>query len=144
MTVATVVHDDGRYLLVEEEIRGNQVFNQPAGHLEPDESLIDGAIRETLEETGHTVEIIGLLGIYQWKNAHNDKQFVRVTFGARSIAYDEHAQLDEGIVRCLWLSRPEIEQQNGRLRSPMVLRNIDDFENGRLHPVELIQYVGTE
>lgn len=144
MTVATVIHDDDRYLLVEEDIRGKRVFNQPAGHLEPGESLTEAALRETMEETGHTIELTGLLGIYQWRNAHNDKEFVRATFIGRSIDVDEHAILDDGVLRALWLTRHEVEGLNSQLRSPMVMRNIEDFERGQRFPLGLIQHVGTE
>ncbi len=144
VTVATVVHEAGRYLFVEEEIRGARVFNQPAGHLEPGESLIDAAIRETREETGHTVVPDALLGIYQWRNGHNDKEFVRVTFIAHSLTVDTDAPLDDGIIRALWLDRQAVEALNGQLRSPMVLRNIEDFERGQSFPLQLIQHVGIE
>jgi len=144
VTVAAVIHNDGRYLLVEEEIRGKRVYNQPAGHLEPAESLADAARREAFEETGHTLDLEALLGIYQWRNGHNDKEFVRVTFIARSSGFDAEAKLDDGIIRAVWLTRAEIEASSDRLRSPMVLRNIDDFERGQSYPLDLLRYIGTE
>ena len=136
VTVACVVPRDGRFLLVEESIRGRLVLNQPAGHLEPNETLCDAALRETLEETGWTVALHGLIGVYQWSNAATDSHFLRFTFAAGPVAHDPRRNLDAGIVRAVWLTRDEIAAERTRLRSPMVLRGVDDFLAGKRQPLD--------
>lgn len=140
VTVATVVPLDGRFLLVEEDIRGQRLLNSPAGHLEPDESLHDAAVRETLEETGWQVGLTCLLGIQQWR-AESGRQFVRFTFAAEPLQHDPGRPLDRGIVRALWLSRAEIAAAQPRLRSPMVLAGVDDWLAGRRLPLDAISYL---
>jgi 8-oxo-dGTP pyrophosphatase MutT (NUDIX family) len=137
VTVATIVARDDRFLTVEERIRGELVLNQPAGHLEPNESLADAACRETLEETGWTVELLHLVGIYQWSNAAG-AHFVRFTFAARALRHDPDLPLDSGIERALWLTRDEIAQGAVRPRSPMVVRGIDDWLAGNRLPLTAI------
>ncbi|MEP6882109.1 MAG: NUDIX hydrolase [Dokdonella sp.] len=139
VTVATVVPMDGRYLLVEEHVHGRTVINQPAGHLEPDETLQAAAVRETLEETGWTVELECLIGIQQWISSHSGSQFVRFTFAARALKHDPSRKLDDGILRAFWLDRDEIIAASDRLRSPLILHSIDDWLAGRRLPLESIQ-----
>jgi 8-oxo-dGTP pyrophosphatase MutT (NUDIX family) len=142
VTVATIVENDGRFLIVEERVRGELVLNQPAGHLEPDESLADAARRETLEETGWTVELEHLVGIYQWSTGNGpDDHFVRFAFAARAVAHDARQPLDTGIVRALWLTREEIAGGRTRPRSPMVLRCIDDWLAGTRLPLSTIRTI---
>src|SRR5512135_1342045 len=86
VTVACIVPRNGKFLLVEEDVRGERVLNQPAGHLEPDESLPAAAVRETREETGWDVSLTHLVGIYQWANA--DGAFLRFTFAAVPLRHD--------------------------------------------------------
>lgn len=138
VTVATVVSRDGRFLLVEEIVHGRTVINQPAGHLEPDETLQSAAIRETLEETGWHVELECLVGIQQWTSSASGSQFVRFTFAARPVRHDPSLALDEGIVRALWLGRDEIAAAGQRLRSPLILSSIDDWLGGRRLPLDSI------
>jgi 8-oxo-dGTP pyrophosphatase MutT (NUDIX family) len=137
VTVATIVERDGRFLVVEERIRGELVVNQPAGHLEPDESLAHAAVRETLEETGWSVELTELVGIYQWTRPEDGWQVLRVTFAAQPRSHDPARVLDAGIERALWLTRAEIAA--ARVRSPLVLRNVDDWLAGRRLPLDAIQ-----
>ncbi len=137
VTVAAIVPRNGKFLLVEETVRGELVLNQPAGHLEAHESLHDAACRETLEETGWTVELDGLVAIYQWANEADD-HFVRFTFAARAISHDAARRLDDGIVRACWLDRDEIAARQPQLRSPMVLRGIDDYIAGRRLPLDAV------
>jgi 8-oxo-dGTP pyrophosphatase MutT (NUDIX family) len=137
VTVATIVPRDGKFLLVEETVRGELVLNQPAGHLEANESLHDAACRETLEETGWTVELDGLVAIYQWSNGA-DGHFVRFTFAARAVSHDANRRLDDGIVRACWLDRDEIAARKAQLRSPMVLRGVDDYIAGRHFPLDAV------
>ncbi len=134
VTVGCVIEQDGRFLLVEESIGGRLVLNQPAGHLDPDESLIEAARRETLEETGYSVEPWALIGVYQLDVRH--RHFVRFSFAAKVLAHDPQRTLDVGIRRALWLSRDEIAAR-GNLRTAMVLRSIDDYLGGRRVPLEL-------
>jgi len=136
VTVACVVPRDGCFLLVEEAIRGQLVLNQPAGHLEPNETLCAAALRETLEETGWTVALHGLVGVYQWSNSATDSHFLRFTFAAEPLAHDPKRPLDSGIVRAIWLTRDEIAAERHRLRSPMVLRGVDDFLAGKRQPLD--------
>jgi len=139
VTVATIVPRDGRFLVVEERIRGELVINQPAGHLEPNESFAEAARRETLEETGWTVELTELIGIYQWTRPGDGWQVLRVTFAAQPLSHDAFQSLDAGIERALWLTRAEIAAL--RLRSPLVLRNIDDWKSGRRLPLDALHTV---
>jgi 8-oxo-dGTP pyrophosphatase MutT (NUDIX family) len=143
VTVASIVPHAGRFLLVEEAVRGELVLNQPAGHLEPDESLLDAACRETLEETGWSIELTDLVGIYQWMNPDNDSHFLRFTFAARLLRHDPQRRLDEGIVRALWLSRTEIAAEHARLRSPMVLRSVDDWLADKRLPLDALTHLPT-
>ena len=136
VTVACIVPREGRFLLVEELVRGELVLNQPAGHLEPAESLCEAAERETLEETGWTVRLEALVGIYQWTHSGSNSHFLRFTFVAQPLREDPARTLDAGIVRALWLSREEIAGQRARLRSPMVLRGVDDYLAGKRQPLD--------
>ena len=127
ITVATVIEKQGKFLLVEEFASGTKpVFNQPAGHLDEGESLIEAARRETLEETGFDIEITGYLGVTLYTAPSNGVTYVRHTFAGEIIAEVENAQLDEGIIGTAWLSYEEICQCE-RLRSPIVQKTIEHF-----------------
>lgn len=139
VTVATVVADGGRFLFVEENIRGEVVLNQPAGHLEQNETLFDAALRETLEETGWTVELTDFIGVYQWNTPDASAEYLRFTFAARPVRHDPKRLLDEGIIRALWLTREEVAAQSARHRNPMVLGNIDDWLAGKRFPLHVLQ-----
>ena len=139
VTVAAIIEQDGRYLLVEEETEAGLLLNNPAGHLEPGESPIDACVRETLEETGWTVELECLIGIQQWISSHSGSQFVRFTFAAHPLRHDPSRKLDDGILRAFWLDRDEIIAASDRLRSPLILHSIDDWLAGRRLPLESIQ-----
>jgi len=146
VTVATVVVDAGRLLLVEESVGGKLVLNQPAGHLEPDESLIEAALRETREETGWDVRLTAFVGAYQWKAPLNPdgsggRHYLRFAFAAEPVAHDATRPLDEGIVRALWMTPSELEAARARHRSPLVWRVAADFLGGRRHPLELTQHL---
>lgn len=135
VTVACIVPQDGKFLLVEEDVRGRRVLNQPAGHLESGESLAHAALRETREETGWDVELTHLVGVYQWAN--HDDGFLRFTFAAQPVRHDPTRILDAGIVRALWMTREEIAAAHN-LRSPMVLRGIEDFLASRSVPLDIM------
>ena len=147
VTVATVVVDGGRLLCVEEQAQGQLVLNQPAGHLEPDESLLQAALRETLEETGWDVRLTAFIGAYQWKaparpGEDEGRHYLRFAFAAEPLAHDPARPLDEGIVRALWMSPSELRAASDRHRSPMVWRVVEDFLAGRRHPLELVAHLG--
>lgn len=140
VTVATVVVRDGRLLQVEEAIAGALVLNQPAGHLEPDESLVQAAVRETLEETGWHVRPTAFIGAYQWK-ADNGRHYLRFAFAADAVAHDAQRPLDTGIVRALWMTPAELEAAAPRWRSPLVWQVVADFLAGRRYPLDLLRQV---
>lgn len=138
VTVATVVEDQGRFLLVEEQQNGELVLNQPAGHLEPNESLIEAACRETLEETGWTVAIEGVVGLGLYTSPRNGITYCRTAFHARALKHDPERLLDTGIVRAVWMTLDEIRAAQDRLRSPMVLTVIEQYLAGHRYPLSLI------
>lgn len=136
-TVAAVIESGGRFLLVEELIDGDLVLNQPAGHLEPGESLLDAVIREVREETARDFRPEGLVGIYRWQKPGTDEVFLRVCFhGAVGDAAPGQA-LDEGVVAARWHAPAELAGR--RLRSPLVPRAIDDYLAGARHPLALLR-----
>ncbi|MDR1708287.1 MAG: NUDIX hydrolase [Candidatus Accumulibacter sp.] len=136
VTVAAVAEREGRFLLVEEETDEGLRFNQPAGHLERGETLVEAVVRETLEETGHTFSPGCLVGVYQWNNPRLGIDYLRFVFGGEITGHDARRKLDDGIVAARWLSLEEIRASAGRLRSPMVLRAIDDWLAGRRWPLD--------
>ena len=139
ITVATVIEQDGRFLFVKECAEDRIVLNQPAGHLEMDESLIQAAIRETLEETGWDIEITSLLGIYLYTAPSNQVTYQRVCFAGRAISQRDNYSLDEGILEPVWLSREELMAQQAMWRSPMVLRSVDDYLSGTRFSLDLFK-----
>ncbi len=138
ISVATVVERDGVFLFVEETVKSRLVINQPAGRLEAGESLPHAAVRETLEETGWLIEPLGLVGIYRWSSERELKAYVRVCFHGRALRHDAQRPLDQGIERALWLSHATLLQRVHDLRSPLVLRCVDDYLAGRRFPLELL------
>ncbi len=138
VVVATVVERDGRYLFVEEDIEGARVFNQPAGHLDPGESLIAAAVRETREETAWTVAIDSLLGVYLMETETPGKTFVRFCFVGRPLHFDPDQELDTEIVRTHWLTRTEFAQRSLQHRSPLVMQAVDAFESGVRYSLDLL------
>ena len=138
VTVATVVVRDGRLLCVEERANCYLVINQPAGHLEPDESLLEAAIRETREETGWNVRITHVVGAYQWKATETGRHYLRFAFAAEPLDEIPGATLDEGIVRTLWLTPQELQAEQARHRSPLVWRTVADYLGGNRHPLSLV------
>ena len=138
VTVAAIVRQDDRFLLVEEEKHGQQVFNQPAGHLEQGETFIDAIKREVLEESAWEFEPDAVTGIYLYPSPREDITYLRICFTGNCITLREGHELDEGIIRAVWMTRQEIENNKTRLRSPMVLRCIDDYLSGQRYPLELL------
>ncbi|WP_049622832.1 NUDIX hydrolase [Frateuria defendens] len=138
VTVACVVADGDRYLMVEEEVGGRLVYNQPAGHLDDHESLASAAVRETLEETGWTVALTDLIGVHQWRSTEHGDGVVRFSFAARALSHDPRRPLDTGIHRALWLTRGEIAALGERVRSPLVLLSIDAWLAGQRLPLSCV------
>ena len=142
VTVAAVIERDGRFLLVEEETESGLRFNQPAGHLECRESLIDAVRRETLEETAYHFEPKALVGIYNWRNEARDMTYLRFAFAGEITGHDPNQPLDDGIIAAHWFTLAEIESRRAEHRSLMVMRCIDDWRSGRRFPLELIAHLG--
>lgn len=146
VTVATVVVRDGRVLCVEERVDGRLVLNQPAGHLEPDESLLEAAMRETREETGWDVRPTAFIGAYQWKaplrpDGAGGRHYLRFAFAAEPERHDPERRLDEGIVRAVWLTPEELSDARERHRSPLVWQAVADHLAGRRSPLSLLQHL---
>ena len=138
LVVATLVERDGRFLFVEERIGQQLVINQPAGHWEPGETLREAAIRETLEETGWTVEPTALVGVYGHRPERLPYGFLRFAFAARALQHDPQRELDTGIERALWLTPEELAARSHAHRGPMVQRSLDDYLAGRRAPLDLL------
>ena len=141
VTVAAVVENGGRFLFVEEHSSGGIVINQPAGHLEDGESLVEAVVRETLEETAWQVRPEALVGIYQWRNPDNARSFLRIAIAGRVVHHDPAQPLDAPILRTLWMDRAELLATTGRLRSPMVLRCVDDYLAGHHYPLDTLNHL---
>ncbi len=137
VTVAAVAEHDGRFLIVEEEINGALVYNQPAGHLDENEGLLTAVVRETQEETAWRFEPRALVGLYLWKDAASNT-YLRVCISGQCIAHDPDQPLDNGIVQALWLSRDELIATRTPLRNSLVLRCIDDYIAGKRYPLALL------
>lgn len=139
VTVATVVERDGRFLVVEEHdtLAGGLVLNQPAGHLDPGEGLLEAALRETLEETGWEVRLTGVVGI-SLATAPNGITYYRTSFHAEPVRVIESQALDPDIHAVHWLSYEELQANSARMRSPLVLPTFEQYRRGHLYPLDLI------
>jgi len=142
VTVAAVIEDAGRYLLVEEHTPEGLRLNTPAGHLDPGESPQEGAVREALEETARVFTPDCVLGVYlarfQRPSRDEDVTYLRIAFGGAAGAADPSRALDTGIVRTLWMTLDEVRASRERHRSALVLRCIEDHAGGRRHPLDLV------
>ncbi len=136
-TVAAVIERDGRFLFVEELQDGRRVLNQPAGHLDPDETLIAACSREVLEETAHRFEPTGLVGIYRWYHAPADVTYLRFCFSGRILGA-ENRPLDKEIVALHWLTPKELKAKSAMHRSPLVQQCVDDYVAGRNFPIDVL------
>lgn len=140
-TVAAIIEADGKFLLVEETTdRGNR-FNQPAGHLEDNETIIDAVIRETLEESAYAFTPTSLLGIYHWKHEHNDTTYLRFAFIGQVDNHQPELGLDDGIIRTVWMSMAEIREKAHLMRSPQVITCIEDYLSGQHFPLSVLTHL---
>jgi len=125
--------------MVEEEADGTIVYNQPAGHLDPGESLIQAAVRETSEETAWQFQAEAIVGIYLWDQPGSERSFLRFAFCGSVSSHDATQSLDTGILRALWLSRDELIAMPEKIRSPMVISCIDDYLAGKRYPLDILR-----
>jgi len=140
VTVAAVIERAGRFLMVEERTPDGIRINQPAGHLEAGESLIQAVVREVLEETAHGFDPQAMLGVYLWRSesAKGGHAYLRVAFCGAVGETDAGRALDDGILRTLWMSADELRADTARHRSPLVMRCVDDFLVGRRLPLDAV------
>ena len=139
LTVAAIVERDGQFLLVEERVGAKLVFNQPAGHVERGEQLVTAVVRETLEETAWHFKPEALVGVYFWEQPDKQRTFMRFAFTGHVTAHDSHRRLDRGIERAVWMNHQDIIARTSRLRSPMVMRCVEDYLAGQRYPMELVR-----
>lgn len=141
VTVAAIIEHEGRFLLIEEETSEGVKLNQPAGHLDPHESLEQAVVREALEETAHEFIPRALVGMYMSryhsKSRNAEVTYLRFTFSG-SVGRKFDQPLDEGILRTLWMTRDEIAATADRHRSPIVLKCVDDYLAGQSTPLALL------
>jgi len=138
VTVAVLAEERGRFLTVEERIKGRNVFNQPAGHVEDGETMIEAVIREAREETAWRFTPEAFLGVYLWRYPDSGRYTLRFAFTGTVRDHDSAQPLDRGILRTHWLSRSELLEREAQLRSPLVLRCVDDYLTGRRLPLDCI------
>jgi NADH pyrophosphatase NudC (nudix superfamily) len=140
VTVAALIEQEGKFLLVEEQTSQGLLFNQPAGHLEANESLIAAVARETLEESAYVFEPQHLVGIYRWPAPASDTIYLRFAFSGRILSHHPERTLDEGILRAVWMTPEEIRATRNRHRSPLILRCMEDYLAGKRYPLEIITH----
>lgn len=137
VTVAAVIERDGRFLFVEETSERRRVLNQPAGHLDPGESLVAACTREVLEETAHRFTPTALVGVYRWHYAAKDVTFLRFCFCGKLTGEEKGRKLDKEIIGLHWLTPQELQTRRGEHRSPLVAQCVQDYLAGRRYPLEL-------
>lgn len=136
--MAAIIEQNGKFLLVEEQTdRGNR-YNQPAGHLEDNETLIQAVIRETMEEAAYEFTPEFLLGVYQWKHTLNDTTYLRFAFIGKVGVHYPLQELDDGIVQAVWMDVDEIRDKQNLMRSPQVLSCVEDYLAGKRYPLEVM------
>ncbi len=144
VTVAAIAEQDDKFLIVEEKVDGQLVYNQPAGHLDPGESLIEAVIRETFEETAWTFQPEALVGIQLWRHPLHGESYLRFSFCGSCREHHAQQALDEGIEQAVWLNRDELIDNSHKLRSPMVLRSIDDYLDGRRYSLDILEHIASD
>ncbi|WP_455379782.1 NUDIX hydrolase [Acidihalobacter prosperus] len=138
VTVAAIVENGGHFLMVRENIEGQICYNQPAGHLEASESLVDAVIRETLEETAWVFHPQALIGIYRWMHP-SGATYLRAAFAGDVSDHDNNRELDTGIEAAEWFKPQEIISFGKQLRTPLVLRCLEDYQAGKRYSLDLIR-----
>lgn len=139
VTVAAVIPQNDRFLLVEENTTDGPRFNQPAGHLEAGEDLISAIKREVLEETAWLFEPEYLVSVQLWRKSPQHASFLRFCFSGHVHSHNPALPLDEGIITTHWHNREQIIQNQGNLRSPLVLISIDNYLQGQQYPLSILQ-----
>lgn len=138
-TVAAVIERDNKYLMVEEPIGGHIMLNQPAGHLEDNETLINAIIREVREETAWQFTPEYILGIYLWRNPEQGNTYLRTTFVGSVSDHNPNQPLYDGIIKASWKTLDELQSESSKLRSPLILSCINDYLAGNSYPLNLIR-----
>jgi 8-oxo-dGTP pyrophosphatase MutT (NUDIX family) len=144
VTVAAVIEKDNRFLMIEEESDGEIVINQPAGHLEKDESIIAAVKREVQEETAWEFQPSYLVGIYLYPSKNNNITYLRICFSGQCVNHKPEQKLDEGIIQAMWLSKEELEAKSASLRSPLVMQCVNDFLSGKQYSLDLLHHYENE
>ncbi|MDD4915461.1 MAG: NUDIX hydrolase [Methylococcales bacterium] len=139
VTVAAVIERDGRFLLVEEHTPDGIAFNQPAGHLEPGETLTDAVRREVLEETAWQFEPQAVIAVQLWRRNPESPSFVRFCFCGEIHSHNPEQALDDGIIGVHWLTHADVIQHGDQLRSPLVRRSLEAYLNGSRYPLSILQ-----
>ncbi len=137
VTVAAIVNNGEKFLLVKEKASGRIVYNQPAGHLEDNETLLEAIRREMVEETGVKFTPTALIGIYRWRQTEKNRTYIRFLFTGE-IASNEFNPQDQDIIEAIWFSKSEIESLKEQLRSPQVLRGINDYCKGIRYNLDIL------
>lgn len=140
-TLAAIIERDGRFLLVEEETADGIRLNQPAGHLEDTETLIEGVIRETREETAYEFTPEALLGIYHWRHPAKDITYLRFAFTGSLGRHHAEQALDEGIIRAIWMTPDDIRASQDIHRSPQVMTCIEHYLAGQRYPLDVVTHL---
>ncbi len=145
VVVAAVLEKQGKYLVVEEEVDNKNVINQPAGHLEANESILEAVRREVLEETAWRFEPTHLVGILHLLNPDTKRIFIRFTFTGKLLEFLPDYQIDPDIIRTHWMSYEEIKSQEKLFwRSPLVMRSLDEYRAGTRYPLDILHTLQVE
>lgn len=140
VTVAAIIEQDKKFLLVEEHTSQGLKFNQPAGHLEANESLLHAVVREAREESAYDIEPQHLIGVYRWHANASNTIYLRFAYSGRILAHHPEQALDDGIVRAVWMTPDEIRASVSRHRSPLILQCVEDYLAGKRYPLELVTH----
>ena len=140
-TVAAIIEQDGRFLMVEENTTEGVRINQPAGHLDEGETILQGVTRETLEETAHDFTPTALLGIYLWQRPAKDFTYLRFAFVGKIGAHHPELSLDDGIIRAVWMTIEELRASRAIHRSPQVLKCVEDYLAGQRFPLTVLSHL---
>jgi len=140
VTVAAVIERDGKFLLIEEETSHGVRYNQPAGHLEANESILAAVTRETLEESAYHFLPKHLIGIYRWHSNESDTTYLRFAFAGELTGHEPDRPLDDGIIQALWMTPEEVMASQPRHRSPLILQCVNDYRSGKRYPIEILTH----